>query len=107
MHANNNSNVGGYCVSLSPLSKGAGLILGPYLIPHAALRAMAVFTNTVPTNAYRSSGRPEVTFAIERLVDTAAPPHGTPTIRVRGQNPVWPESMPDRNARGMKYSQRS
>ena len=33
---------------------------------------MAVYTNTMPTQAYRSSGRPEVTFAIERLVDTAA-----------------------------------
>src|SRR5258708_10072289 len=72
MRATNISNVGGYCVSLSPLSKGAGLIVGPYLIPHAALRAMAVFTNTVPTNAYRSSGRPEVTFAIQRPGDTAA-----------------------------------
>ena len=35
----------------------------------ATLRAVAVYTNTMPTNAYRSSGRPEVTYAIERLVD--------------------------------------
>ena len=34
--------------------------------------AVAVFTNTIPTQAYRSSGRPEVTFAIERLIDIAA-----------------------------------
>ena len=103
MRATNISNVGGYCVSLSPLSKGAGLIVGPYLIPHAALRAMAVFTNTVPTNAYRSSGRPEVTFAIERLVDTAAHQLGIDRIELRRKNLVRPEAMPYRNAVGMIY----
>src|SRR5262245_6853150 len=61
MRATNISNVGARCVSLSPLSKGAGLIVGSYAIPCAALRAIAVYTNTMPTNAYRSSGRPEVT----------------------------------------------
>src|SRR6266487_2231058 len=95
--------VGGNCVSLSPLSKGAGLIVGPYLIPHAALRAMAVFTNTMPTNAYRSSGRPEVTFAIERLVDTAAEQLGIDRIELRRKNLVRPEAMPYRNAVGMTY----
>src|SRR5207248_4658534 len=103
MRATNISNVGGYCVSLSPLSKGAGLIVGPYLIPHAALRAMAVFTNTMPTNAYRSSGRPEVTFAIERLVDTAAEQLGIDRIELRRKNLIRPEAMPYRNAVGMTY----
>src|SRR5262249_43927747 len=69
MRASNISNVGARCVSLSPLGKGAGLITGSYDIPAATLRACAVFTNTMPTNAYRSSGRPEVTFALERLID--------------------------------------
>src|SRR5215468_1385394 len=64
MRATNVSNVGAHCVSLSPLSKGAGLIPGSYAIPAAHLRALAVFTNTMPTQAYRSSGRPEVTYAI-------------------------------------------
>src|SRR5262249_60212944 len=72
MRALNVSNVGARCVSLSPLGKGAGLITGSYDIPTATLQACAVFTNTVPTNAYRSSGRPEVTFALERLIDIAA-----------------------------------
>jgi carbon-monoxide dehydrogenase large subunit len=103
MRATNISNVGGYCVSLSPLSKGAGLIVGSYLIPHAALRAMAVFTNTMPTNAYRSSGRPEVTFAIERLVDTAAQELGIDRIALRRKNLVRPDAMPYRNAVGMTY----
>jgi aerobic carbon-monoxide dehydrogenase large subunit len=103
MRATNISNVGAYCVSLSPLSKGAGLIVGPYEIPHASLRAMAVFTNTMPTNAYRSSGRPEVTFAIERLLDTAAERLGIDPIELRRKNLIRPEAMPYLNAVGMTY----
>ena len=72
LRADNVSNVGARCVSLSPLGKGAGLITGSYDIPAATLRARAVFTNTMPTNAYRSSGRPEVNFAIERVIEKAA-----------------------------------
>ena len=67
LRCDNISNVGARCVSLSPLGKGSGLVTGSYDIPIATLQARAVFTNTTPTQAYRSSGRPEVNFAIERL----------------------------------------
>src|SRR5712672_1679101 len=103
MRATNISNVGARCVSLSPLSKGAGLIVGSYAIPAATLRAMAVYTNTMPTQAYRSSGRPEVTFAIERLIDTAASRLGFDRIKLRRKNLIRPEAMPYRNAVGMNY----
>ncbi len=103
MRATNISNVGARCVSLSPLSKGAGLIPGSYTIPAATLRAVAVFTNTMPTNAYRSSGRPEVTFAIERLVDAAADQLGIDRIALRRRNLIRPKMMPYRNAVGMTY----
>jgi aerobic carbon-monoxide dehydrogenase large subunit len=103
MRADNISNVGALCVSLSPLSKGAGLITGSYAIPAATLRARAVFTNTMPTNAYRSSGRPEVTYAIERLIDRAALELGIDRIKLRRKNLVRPKEMPYRNAVGMTY----
>ena len=103
MRADNISNVGARCVSLSPLSKGSGLITGSYDIPAATLRARAVFTNTMPTNAYRSSGRPEVTFAIERLLDLAALELGIDRIRLRRKNLVRPKAMPYTNAVGMIY----
>src|SRR5258708_2527164 len=103
MRATNISNVGARCVSLSPLSKGSGLIPGSYAIPAATLRAMAVYTNTMPTQAYRSSGRPEVTFAIERLIDTAAARLGIDRIKLRRKNLIRPEAMPYRNACGMHY----
>ena len=103
MRADNISNAGARCVSLSPLSKGSGLITGSYDIPAATLRSRAVFTNTMPTNAYRSSGRPEVTFAIERLMDMAADQLGIDRIRLRRKNFVKPKAMPYRNAVGMLY----
>ena len=103
MRATNISNVGARCVSLSPLSKGSGLIPGSYAIPATTLRAVAVFTNTMPTNAYRSSGRPEVTFAIERLVDVAAAQLGVDRIQLRRKNLVPPKAMPYRNSVGMLY----
>jgi aerobic carbon-monoxide dehydrogenase large subunit len=103
MRATNISNVGARCVSLSPLSKGSGLIPGSYDIPAVALRALAVFTNTMPTNAYRSSGRPEVTFALERLIDTAASQLGFDRIKLRRKNLIAPKNMPYRNAVGMLY----
>jgi carbon-monoxide dehydrogenase large subunit len=103
MRATNISNVGARCVSLSPLSKGSGLIPGSYAIPATTLRSVAVFTNTMPTNAYRSSGRPEVTFAIERLVDEAAKQLGVDRIALRRKNLISPKAMPYRNSVGMLY----
>src|SRR6202171_5162848 len=103
MRATNVSNVGARAVSFSPLSKGAGLIPGSYAIPAATLRAMAVYTNTMPTQAYRSSGRPEVTFAIERLIDIAAAELGIDRVALRRKNLIRPDAMPYRNAVGMSY----
>jgi carbon-monoxide dehydrogenase large subunit len=103
MRADNVSNIGAHCASLSPLSKGSGLISGSYDIPVASLRSRAVFTNTMPTNAYRSSGRPEVTFAIERLVDKASAELGIDRVELRRLNLVAPEAMPYPNPVGMTY----
>jgi carbon-monoxide dehydrogenase large subunit len=103
LRADNISNVGSHCVSLSPLGKGAGLITGSYDIPVATLRARAVFTNTMPTNAYRSSGRPEVNYAIEHLVDLAAAKLGMNRLELRRKNLVRPTAMPYTNAVGSSY----
>ena len=103
LRADNLSNVGARCVSLSPLSKGAGLITGSYHIPAATLRARAVFTNTMCTQAYRSSGRPEVTYAIERLVQIAAEKLGFDPLELRRKNLISPDAMPYTNAVGSTY----
>jgi aerobic carbon-monoxide dehydrogenase large subunit len=103
LRASNLSNVGARCVSLSPLSKGSGLVTGSYDIPAATLRSRAAFTHTAPTNPYRSSGRPEVNFALERLIDCAAAEIGVDRIALRRKNLVRPQAMPYRNAVGMTY----
>ncbi len=101
LKADNISNVGARCVSLSPLGKGAILVTGSYDIPAATVRARAVFSHTAPTQAYRSSGRPEVCFVIERLVDKAARELGFDPVALRRTNLV--RSFPYRNALGSVY----
>ncbi len=103
LRADNVSNVGARCASLSPLGKGSALVTGSYDIPAATLRSRAVFSNTMPTNAYRSSGRPEVTYAIERVVDEAARRLGTDRVALRRMNLVAPRAMPYPNAVGARY----
>ena len=103
LRASNLSNVGARCVSLSPLSKGCGIVTGSYRIPAARVRARATFSNTPPTNAYRSSGRPEAIFAMERLIDTAAHELGFDPLELRRRNFVGPDEMPYLNPVGMTY----
>jgi carbon-monoxide dehydrogenase large subunit len=103
LKVDNLSNVGYCCVSLSPLSKGSGLVTGSYDIATATLRSRAVFTNTMATQAYRSSGRPEVTFAIERVIDRAARVLGIDRLELRRLNLVQAHQMPYTNAIGSSY----
>ena len=103
LKVDNLSNVGYCCVSLSPLSKGSGLVTGSYDIATTTLRSRAVFTNTMATQAYRSSGRPEVTFAIERVIDRAARELGMDRLELRRRNLVQAQQMPYTNAIGSTY----
>src|SRR5260370_27352451 len=57
----------------------------------------------MPTQAYRSSGRPEVTYAVERLIDAAAIALGIDRIKLRRRNLIKPAAMPYRNGVGMLY----
>ena len=69
----------------------------------ATVRARSVFTNTMPTQAYRSSGRPEVTFAMERLVELAARQLHMDPIALRRRNLITAAEMPYANPLGMTY----
>ena len=104
MRADNVSNIGARAVSFSPLGKGSALVTGNYDIPVASVRSRAVFTHTVPTQAYRSSGRPEVTYAIERLIDAAAEELGVDRLDVRRRNLIQEKQFPFYvNPFGMRY----
>ena len=66
--------MGAYMQLFTPAIPGFGLILmaGPYNAQAIEFEQIAVFTNKMATDAYRGAGRPEATYAIERLMDTIA-----------------------------------
>lgn len=75
------------------MSYAAG-ITGLYTIPSAHLRVRGMFTNTVPTDAYRGAGRPEALYVIERLADLAAAKLGLTREEIRRRNFIPPTAMP-------------
>ncbi len=99
----NTSNVGAHAVSFIPLAKGVAVLPSLYRIPAASLRGRAVLSNTPPTYPYRSAGRPEVMFVIERLIDLAARRHGFDRVALRRRNLVPASAMPYRNPLGLLY----
>src|ERR1700746_3894561 len=50
----------------------ARLLSGQYVIPAIYAEVIGVYTNTTPVDAYRGAGRPEASYLLERLVETAA-----------------------------------
>src|SRR5262249_34996061 len=69
------ANLGGYMSTFSssvPTYLYATLLSGQYEIPTIYCEVDAVYTNTVPVDAYRGAGRPEATFVVERLVEVGA-----------------------------------
>ncbi|MBY0612199.1 MAG: xanthine dehydrogenase family protein molybdopterin-binding subunit [Beijerinckiaceae bacterium] len=73
---------------------GATMLTGPYATPRIYVRVRGVYTNTVPTDAYRGAGRPEASFTLERLVDYAARQIGMKPERLRAINFIKPSAMP-------------
>lgn len=99
----NLSNVGAYAAAFSPLQKGLSLMTGVYRIPVAYFEGLAAVTNTAPTGPYRSSGRPEVVYVLERLIDLAADQLGFDPIALRRKNIVPALAQPFTNAMGITY----
>jgi aerobic carbon-monoxide dehydrogenase large subunit len=69
------ANLGAYMSTFSssvPTYLYATLLSGQYDIPQIYCEVDAVYTNTVPVDAYRGAGRPEATFVVERLVEVGA-----------------------------------
>src|SRR5262249_24561307 len=62
------------------------LLSGQYDIPHIHCEVDAVYTNTVPVDAYSGAGRPEATFVVERLVEGGARELGLDPAELRRKN---------------------
>ena len=103
MRGSNIVNSGAYPISYGPLAKGVEIMSSIYHMPAVHFRARAAITNTLPTRPYRSSGRPEVMFVMERLIDLAARQHGFDRLELRRRNLVPESAMPYRNPFGMVY----
>ena len=99
----NISNIGAYPISFVPLTKATELMSSVYHIPVASARARTVYSNSSPTVAYRSAGRPEAMFVLERLIDRACDEHGFDRVALRRDNLIPPEALPYRNPFGMLY----
>jgi len=103
MRGTNIVNSGAYPVSFGPLHKGVEIMTSIYHVPAVHFRACAALTNTAPTRPYRSSGRPEAMFVMERMIDLAARQCGFDRIALRRRNLVPESAMPYRNPFGLEY----
>jgi carbon-monoxide dehydrogenase large subunit len=86
-----------------PTSVYTGVLSGPYRIPAIFADVRVLFTNTVPTDAYRGAGRPEACFVLERLVEEAAERLGIDRIELRRRNFIPASAMPYTTAVGPTY----
>ena len=97
------SNLGAYAATFVPLQKGMGILSAVYHIPVAFVRGRGAFTNTAPTAPYRSAGRPEVIFVIERLIDLAADRLALDPVALRQRNLIPSAAQPYTNPLGLTY----
>jgi carbon-monoxide dehydrogenase large subunit len=93
------ANLGAYMSTFSssvPTYLYATLLSGQYQIPQIYCEVDAVYTNTVPVDAYRGAGRPEATFVVERLVEVGAREMGQDPAELRRKNFVkaFPHQTP-------------
>jgi len=83
------ANLGAYLSTFSssvPTWLHGTLMAGNYKTPVIQVNVKAMFTNTVPVDAYRGAGRPEATYQLERVIDKAARELGVDPIALRRQN---------------------
>ncbi len=89
LRTNTYANLGAYLSTFSssvPTWLHGTLMAGNYKTPVIQVNVKAMFTNTVPVDAYRGAGRPEATYQLERVVDKAARELGVDPIALRRQN---------------------
>lgn len=97
LRCNTLANMGAYLSTFAPCVPTylhATLLAGQYTTPVIYCEVKAVFTNTVPVDAYRGAGRPEATYLIERVVDLAAIELDMDPVELRRRNFIQPDQFP-------------
>ena len=100
------ANLGAYLstfASAVPTYLYGTLLSGPYDFPAIYCEVLAIFTNTVPVDAYRGAGRPEAAYLLERLVDKAARELKVDPIELRRKNMITPEQFPYQTQVALQY----
>jgi carbon-monoxide dehydrogenase large subunit len=82
---------------------GAFLWAGPYAADCYSVEFTGVFTNKTPTDAYRGAGRPEATYAVERIMDALARAVGKDPAEVRRMNFLPPFDEPTATPGGLSF----
>ncbi|MBA2445235.1 MAG: molybdopterin-dependent oxidoreductase, partial [Nocardioidaceae bacterium] len=82
---------------------GAFMYNGVYKFPAYHLRLTNVFTNLAWTDAYRGAGRPEATYAIERIMDELAAELGVDPLEIREKNWIRHDEFPFTTVCGLEY----
>ncbi|MGH9024380.1 MAG: xanthine dehydrogenase family protein molybdopterin-binding subunit, partial [Acidimicrobiia bacterium] len=82
---------------------GGFLYTGIYAIPNYAFTCTGVYTNKVPTDAYRGAGRPEACYAIERCIETLARQAGLDPAEIRRRNFIPTDAFPFTTAAGLIF----
>ena len=91
------ANMGAYLSTFAPCIPTylhGTLLAGQYSTPVIYCEVKAVFTNTVPVDAYRGAGRPEATYLLERIVQVAADDMGMDAAEIRRRNFIQPSEFP-------------
>src|SRR3984957_4080310 len=100
------ANMGAYLSTFAPCVPTylyATLLAGTYKTPVIYCEVKAVFTNTVPVDAYRGAGRPEATFLLERLVDAVAMDTGIDRVELRRRNFIPADAFPYQTPVALQY----
>ena len=100
------ANLGAYLSTFAPSVPTwlhGTLMAGNYLTPLIYVNVKAVFTNTVPVDAYRGAGRPEATFQLERVIDKAAREMGISPVEIRRRNFVKADQFPYATPVALEY----
>ena len=101
LHVLKNCNMGAYLSTYAafiPTMDGAALLAGAYDNPAIYVEVRAVFTHTVPVDAFRGSGRPEANYTVERIVDCTARELGLDPVELRRRNLIPPDKIPYKTA---------
>ena len=99
-------NMGAYLSTFAPAVPTylyATLLAGVYRTPAIYAEVKAVFTHTVPVDAYRGAGRPEATFLLERLVDAIAHDTGFDRVELRRRNFIPRDAFPYQTPVALQY----